>query len=113
MDVLDYTQAPHVDTNSNLKLIADNWDILLPAAERAFEEHGRGTILVDTTRIENGGYPFQYIKLTALPNDDADCGRMVRTYDPEKAIIVSLFRADGRVYSYQLGRPGDTKVSRR
>ena len=101
-----------MDKQANLKLIADNWDVLLPAAERAFEEHGRGTILVDTTRIVNGGHPFEYVILTALPNDDADCGRMVRTYDPEKEIVISLFRADGRVYSYQLGRPGETRVSR-
>jgi len=101
-----------MDQASNLKLIADNWEVLLPAAERAFEEHGRGTLLVDTTRIENDGYPFQYVGLTFLPNDDADCGRMVRTYDPEKEIVVSLFRSDGRVYSYLLGRPGKTKVIR-
>ena len=37
---------------------------------------------------------------------------MVRTYDPEKEIVVSLFRSDGRVYSYLLGRPGKTKVIR-
>ncbi len=101
-----------MDKAADLKLIADNWETLLPAAELAFEEQGRGTLLVDTTRIENGGYPFKYVGLTSLPNDDADCGRMVRTYNPEKEIVVSLFRADGAVYSYLLGRPGETRVIR-
>ena len=73
-----------MDKAADLKLIADNWETLLPAAELAFEEQGRGTLLVDTTRIENGGYPFKYVGLTSLPNDDADCGRMVRTYNPER-----------------------------
>jgi hypothetical protein len=29
-----------MDQASNLKLIADNWEVLLPAAVLAFEEHG-------------------------------------------------------------------------
>ena len=52
-----------MDKAADLKLIADNWSVLLPAAERAFEEHGRGMLLVDTTRIESGGYPFQYVRV--------------------------------------------------
>ncbi len=98
-----------MDKASDLKLIADNREILLPAAELAFKENGRGTLLVDTTRLENESYPFQYVRLTALPNDDADCGRMVRTYNPEKEIVVSLFRSDGCVHSYLLGRPGESR----
>lgn len=102
-----------MDKASNLKLIADNWEVLLPAAERGFEEHGRGTILADTTRTENNGHPIRYVSLAALPNDDSDCGRMMRNYDPQREIVVSLFRPDGLVYSYKFGRPGQTKLSRR
>ena len=101
-----------MDKAADLKLIADNWSVLLPAAERAFEEHGRGMLLVNTTRIENGGYPFQYVRMAALPGDNSDCDRMVRTYDPEKEIIISLVRADGRIYSYELGRPSETRGGR-
>ena len=101
-----------MDKAADLKLIADNWSVLLPAAERAFEEHGRGMLLVDTTRIESGGYPFQYVRMAALPAGDSDCERMVRTYDPQKEIIISLVRADGHVYSYELGRPGQSGVIR-
>ena len=101
-----------MDKPADLKLIADNWNILLPAAERAYEEHGRGMLLVDTTRIENGGYPFQYVRMAVLPADNSACDRMVRTYDPEKEIIISLLRSDGRVYSYALGRPEETRDNR-
>jgi hypothetical protein len=102
-----------MDKASNLKLIADNWDALLLAAERGFEEHGRGTILADTTRLENGGHPIRYVRLAALPDDESDCGRMVRTYDPQREIVVSLLSSDGFVHSYQLGRPSKTKLNRR
>jgi hypothetical protein len=101
-----------MDKPADLKLIADNWDVLLPATERAFNEHGRGMLLVDTTRIESGGYPFQYVKMADLPPGGSDCERMVRTYNPEKEIIISLVRADGKIYSYELGRPGITGVVR-
>jgi hypothetical protein len=50
--------------------------------------------------------------MAALPAGDSDCERMVRTYDPEKEIIISLVRPDGRVYSYELGRPGESGVIR-
>ena len=101
-----------MDKAADLKLIADNWGVLLPAAERAFEEHGRGMLLVNTTRIENGGYPFQYVRMAALPGDNSDCDRMVRTYDPEKEIIISLVRADDGSTHMNWGRPGETGVSR-
>jgi hypothetical protein len=101
-----------MDKAADLKLIAENWSVLLQAAERSFEEHGRGMLLVDTTRVENGGYPFQYVRMAALPAGNSDCERMVRTYDPEKEIIISLFRADGQVYSYEFGRPGENRVTR-
>ena len=30
----------HPNENDDLKLIANNWDVLQPAAEHGFEEHG-------------------------------------------------------------------------
>ena len=69
--------------NDDLKLIADNWGVLLPAAEHGFEEHGRGMVFVDSTRIKNSGPQIQYVKLATLPNDGADCRRMVLSYDPQ------------------------------
>lgn len=66
---------------SDMKLIADNWDTLLPAAELGFEEHGRGTLLVDTTRIENGGYPFDtsvsMVFRTTMLTADVRCELMI------------------------------------
>jgi hypothetical protein len=101
-----------MDKAADLKLIADNWDVLLPAAERGFEENARGMVLVDTTQIVNEGYPIRYVSLANIPDDGSECGRMVRTYDPQKEVILSLFRSDGRVYSYTLGRPNLTPLNR-
>ena len=99
--------------NDDLKLIANNWDVLLPAAEHGFEEDGRGMVFIDATRIKNGGHPIQYVKLAVIPDDGGDCRRMVLRYDPQKEIVLSLLRSDGLMHSYQLGRSSATPLKLR
>jgi hypothetical protein len=95
----------HPNENDDLKLIANNWDVLQPAAE-----HGRGMIFIDVTRFVNDGYPIQYVKLAAIPNDGADCRRMVLSYDPQKEIVLSLLGSDRLMHSYQVGRSNATPL---
>ena len=101
----------HPNENDDLKLIANNWDVLQPAAEHGFEEHGRGMIFIDVTRFVNDGYPIQYVKLAAIPNDGADCRRMVLSYDPQKEIVLSLLGSDRLMHSYQVGRSNATPLN--
>jgi hypothetical protein len=103
----------HPHENEDLKLIANNWDILQPAAEHGFEKYGRGMIFVDVTRFVNDGHPIQYVKLAALPDDGADCRRMVLSYDPQKEIVLSLLGADGLMHSYQVGRSNTAPLNLR
>jgi hypothetical protein len=101
----------HTHQNDDLKLIANNWDVLQPAAEHGFEQHGRGMVFIDVTRFVNDGYPIQYVTLAAIPNDGADCRRMVLSYDPQKEIVLSLLGTDGLMHSYQVGRSNTTALN--
>lgn len=101
----------HAHQDDDLKLIANNWDVLQPAAEHGFEQHGRGMVFIDVTRFVNDGYPIQYVKLAAIPDDGGDCRWMVLSYEPQKEIVLSLLGTDGLMHSYQIGRSHNTPLN--
>ena len=93
----------------DLAWIAENLHVFWPAAQRGFQEAGRGVLVVDTTTLvkhERGeSNPFGY-----LPSGEAeqyeweDVIRMVRAYDPSWEFVAVLLKGD-RESAYRVGVP--------
>ena len=87
--------------------IQDNFHILWPAAKTAFNDLGRGAIVVDTTSqpIPGAGHPFGYFSREQLgEHDDEDSKRLVREYNPRKEFVVMLIKHDDRTSTYRIRR---------
>ena len=85
--------------------VQDNFHILWSAAKTAFNDFGRGAIVVDTTSepIPGAGHPFGYFSRTQLEqHDDEDTKRLVREYNPRKEFVVMLLKEDDRTSTYRI-----------
>ena len=92
--------------------IRDNFHILWPAAKSAFQDFGRGAIVVDTTSqpISGAGHPFGYFSHEQLQeHDDEDTKRLVREYNPRKEFVVMLIKENDQTSTYRLLRPQSRK----
>ena len=74
------------------------------AATLAFEDLGRGAIIVDTTSIAAGDrHPCAYYPEEAIQRyEDKDINRLVTQYDPHDELVVILLKAESRTSSYRL-----------
>ena len=92
------------ERQSDLDWIKENLHVFVPAAEAAFEELGRGAIVIDTTSRPTGeGNPFGYfLQEQLLQYDDEDINRMVRECDPETEFVVVLLKSNDRTSSYRV-----------
>ena len=88
----------------DLEWIAENLHIFWPAAQAAFEEQGRGAIVVDTTSRPTGeGNPFAYFPQDILEEgDDEDIKRMVKEYNPSEEFVAVLFKTENRTSTYRV-----------
>lgn len=87
----------------DMEWIGENLHVFWPAATAAFKEHGRGALVVDTTLqpIPGKGHPFAYFPQEVVETgDDGDLKRMVRQYDPEHELVVSLLKTEDRTSNY-------------
>lgn len=84
--------------------IGENLNDFWPLAKNAFEEIGRGVIIVDTTsQLKGDGNPYGYISKTDIEEfDDEDTKRMVQEYDPEIEFVILLFKSDDRTSTYRV-----------
>jgi hypothetical protein len=84
--------------------IGENAHILRPAALVAFEEVGRGALIVDTTvTVDGRGHPFGYFPQEIVEADgDKDIKRMVQEYYPADEFVVSLLKGLGRISTYRV-----------
>lgn len=86
--------------------IQENLDVFSAAATLAFEDAGRGAIVVDTTLqpIPGAGNPFGYFSLEQLEEQaDNDTKRMAAEYDPTQEFVLLLLKSDDRTSAYRVG----------
>src|SRR6266849_8531891 len=81
----------------DLAWIGENLHVLWPAAQRSYEEQGRGAIVVDTltkVRHQQGeGNPIFYMTAAGIEEmKDADALRMVRGYDASWELVTMLLK---------------------
>jgi len=94
------------DRQADLGWIAENLDVFWAAATAAFEDTGRGAIVVDTTLepIPGAGHPFGYFSQEQIEQqDDEDIIRIVAEYDPTQEFVVVLLKPDDRTSTYRVG----------
>ena len=100
------------EREGDLGWIAENLYVFSGIASVAFEDEGRGAIVVDTTiqPMPGAGNPFGYFPQELIEGqDDEDITRMVAEYDPTQEFVVVLLKSDDRTSTYRVGivPPGD------
>ena len=92
----------------DMEWIGENLLIFGPVAAAAFDEEGRGAIVVDITSRPTGqGHPFGYVLQAEVEElDDEDIRRMVREYDPDHEFVVVML---GMGILGMVKRPADRK----
>jgi hypothetical protein len=94
------------ERQADLGWIAENLDMFSAIASLAFEEEGRGAIVVDVTSqpVPGAGHPFGYFSQeTIAEQDDEDITRMVAEYDPAQEFVVVLLKSGDRASTYRVG----------
>ncbi|MCI0558934.1 MAG: hypothetical protein MN733_10595 [Nitrososphaera sp.] len=102
-DIPDWARK---ERQGDLGWVQENLDTLWLAASLAFEDTGRGAIVVDTTfQPEPGlGHPFAYFSQSQIEEEnDEDTKRMVREYDPTQEFVLVLWKPGGRSSIYRVG----------
>ena len=90
---------------SDLSWLSENLHVFWPAAQKQYQEQGRGAVVVDTTvqPVEGKGNPFAYFPQEMVAEEtDADVQRMVKQYDPEREMVVVLLKSEEKVSSYRV-----------
>ena len=87
----------------DLAWIADNLLNFGSAAEFAYQQLGRGAIVVETTfQAPGGGHPAAYLTEEAIFRyEDADINRLIKEYMPETELVVVLLKQE-RTSAYRV-----------
>jgi len=75
-------------------------------ATAAFEDAGRGAMVVDTTcqPVPGAGNPFVYLSQEQVEEQgNEDTRRMVAEYDPTQEFVVVLLKSGDRTSTYRVG----------
>jgi hypothetical protein len=85
---------------------AENLDAFSAIASLAFEDEGRGAIVVDVTSqpVPGAGHPFAYFSQETIEKqEDEEITRMVAEYDPAHEFVVVLLKPQDRTSTYRVG----------
>jgi hypothetical protein len=80
----------HQERQGNPAWIRENLNAFWTAASAAFEDAGRGVIVVDTTSqpVPGAGHPFGYFPQEHVERfGDGDFNRMMAEYDPAQEFV--------------------------
>lgn len=86
--------------------ICENLDLFWSAAVLAFEDTGRGAIVVDITSLPlpGIGHRFGYFSQELVEEcGDEDTRRMVAEYDPGQELVLVLLKPSDRSSTYRIG----------
>ena len=74
------------------------------AAVVAFQELGRGAIVIDTGfRVQGGGHPAAYFTQEQVARyEDPNFDRLITEYIPEEELVVILLKESQRTSAYRL-----------
>lgn len=88
----------------DLAWIGDHLPAFLSAAQIAYEQVGRGAIVIDTAfQTQAGSHRAAYFtQQEILRYEDADIDRLVDEYEPQEELVVVLLKESGRSSSYRL-----------
>jgi hypothetical protein len=98
----DWAQA---ERGADLTWISENLHVLWPLARQAYDEIGRGAVVVDTTLSLAGfGHPFGYFPREMVEEyGNKDTLRMVLEYNPSWEMVTVLLKTENRSSSYRVG----------
>ena len=89
---------------NDLAWISTNLPNFWSAAILAYQELGRGAIVVETNfRVHEGGHPVAYLTEEHIARyDDVDINRLLTEYTPEQELVVILLKEQQRTSAYRL-----------
>ena len=102
-DIPDWARR---DRQADFEWIGENFDVFRTAATDAFEDVGRGAVVVDTTSrpVPDAGNPFGYFSQEQVAEQgDDDTKRMVTQYDPTREFVLVLLKPADRTSTYRVG----------
>lgn len=100
-DIPDWARQ---ERDTDFAWIRANLAFFFPLATTAFDEHGRGAVVVDTTvQMPKQGHPSGYVpqKLLAEIRDN-DLDRLIREYEPDQEFVMVLWKIGDRTSAYRV-----------
>jgi hypothetical protein len=92
------------DRVADIGWIGENLHIFWPLAQEQYRLNGRGTLCVLTTVQIGPGHPIFYQTQTEVEQvGDEDCLRLIQAYEPERELVITLFKTENKMSSYRIG----------